>query len=448
MLQYSSYLFSLVWSISLIVTGISPVSWNAPWTLLWPSLLLVFGGLILLLNHRSLLALRFASALCVIGWLEEMPVVPNHRWIHLSVALTVLIGGRAAKSLPEFFWSAIGTLRWLMIVVYFFAALAKMNFAYFEPAISCSGLFGQQTLSLYGIRATIPGEVSQLISLWSLVMEILLPILLLWPRSRTAGVWLGIIFHTSLSLHYVKYFGNFSSVMFVLLISWLPESRAEGIYRDLTTRFLSASQVAIFAACALVALSLLNVIGPVEYAMTRHVLFIFYALRLSYLTFRFSDQSTTKSRVGAPIVFVLLLELINGFSPYLGLKTRSALTMYSNLRIEPEYSNHFFMPPAFDPFGYFGDSVEVLETADAGLRRRIETESPRLSYITLCAYLSCQDDLCSESAQGTKLVFRRGEETVTQTIGVDLPSDCPSWLSRKMVFLGPLGTGSERGCNW
>jgi hypothetical protein len=449
MLLYSSRLFTLLWAIALILSGLSPTSWSGPFELLWPSLLLVSAGLILLVGYRNILALRFSSALCVIGWLEEMPVIPNHRWVHLCVALAVFVGGRSAKSIPDLFATINGTLRWLIVIVYFFAALAKMNFDYFDSSISCSGFFVSQILDLYGIKGTLTGDVSHLISLWSLVMELFLPILLLWPRTRQIGVWLGVLFHTSLSLHYVKYFANFSSVMFVLLASWMSEDRCKTVSTRLTTRSLALSRVSIGAAFAIILLSFLEIVTPVEYALARHVLFLGYAVRLSLLTFGNYDQSECKRRVGAPIAFILLIELLNGFSPYLGLKTRSALSMYSNLRIEPEYSNHFFMPPSFDPFGYFGDTVDIIETADPGLKRRIQSESPKLSYLTFCAYVSCQDDLCNRKANGSQIVYKRGSELHTRIIGGDdIPKDCPSWIARKLVFIGPLGSGSERSCTW
>jgi hypothetical protein len=385
----------------------------------------------------------------VIGWLEEMPVIPNHRWVHLCVALAVLVGGRSAKSIPDLFAAINGTLRWLIVIVYFFAALAKMNFDYFNASISCPGFFGSQALDLYGLKGALTSEVSQLISLWSLVMEILLPLLLLWPRTRQIGVWLGVLFHISLSLHYVKYFANFSSIMFVLLASWMSEDRCKIVYTKLTTRFLALTRVSIGAVCAIILLSFLEIISPVEYTLIRHVIFLVYAVRLAALTFGNYDRLACTGRVGTPIAFILIIELLNGFAPYLGLKTRSALSMYSNLRIEPDYSNHFFMPPAFDPFGYFGDTVDIIETADPGLKRRIESESSKISYLTFCAYLSCQDDLCNRNAVGSQIVYKRGLEVHTRTIGIEeLPKDCPSWMARKLVFIGPLGPGSERSCTW
>lgn len=445
---YSSLLFTLLWAISLICTGISPTSWQGELALLYPSLLLITAGLILLGAHRNILALRVASILCVITWFCDLPTVPNHRWAHLCVALSVLIGGRRSKTIPEVFSEIQGTLRWLIVIVYFFAALAKMNWSYFVPAISCSGVFGSQTLGLFGIEIELPDQIAQLIALWSLIMEIALPILLIVPSTRRVGVWLGMLFHLSLSLHYIKYFANFSSAMFVLLASWLNEEGSARVYNGLKTRFSALNHVSIATVVLLVILSFIGLIGGTEYVIVRHLIFLAFALRLTFLTFCGGEQSRNLIRVGAPIGLVILLELVNGFAPYFGLKTRSALTMYSNLRIEPDYSNHFFMPPAFDPFGYFADSVVILQTADPGMQRRIDTESNQLPYISLCAYLDCQDDLCNPKARGTEIVYRRGPDLVTRTIGAALPEDCPPWIARKLIFLGPIGQGSERACTW
>jgi len=448
MLLYSVRLFALLWALALIFTGISPVSWSAPLELLWPSLLLLSGGLILLLDTGSVLALRVASALCIISWITNLPAVPNHRWAHLCIALSVLIGGFRAKSISEIYDAIRGTLRWLIIIVYFFAALAKMNLTYFDSSVSCSGLFGQQTLGLYGLDRDISDELSQMISLWSLAVEILLPMLLISPTCRGFGVWLGVFFHLSLSLHYVKYFANFSSAMFVLLASWLTEESSQKVYVGLCNRLKVLNRVSMVTIGVTILASFLRLINEVEYVLIRHVIFLPFAIRLTYLTFVLRRVSQSVLRVGAPIGFVILLELLNGFSPYFGVKTRSALTMYSNLRIEPGYSNHFFMPPAFDPFGYFADAVDVISSDDPGLNRRMETESSRLPYVSFCAYLACQDDLCNRGNIGSNVTYRRGSETLTATLGDPLPKDCPGWVARKLIFLGPIGSGSERGCNW
>jgi hypothetical protein len=448
MLVYSARLFGLLWAVALVFTGISPVSWSGSFENLWSSALLLAGGLTLIADSGNIWCLRIASFLCVVSWMIDLPVVPNHRWAHLCIALSVLIGGFRAKSFSEVYEAIRGTLRWLIVIVYLFAALAKMNLSYFDPLMSCSGVFGEQTVNLYGIEGHLPANLAQWISLWSLIMEILLPILLFWPYSRGFGVCLGVLFHLSLSLHYVKYFANFSTAMFVLLASWMTEEACKRVYDALRQRFSAINPVSLLGACGIVLASFLDVVGQVEYIIMRHIVYLLFALRFTYFTVIYRGVGKSVLRVGAPIGFVILLELLNGFSPYFGVKTRSALTMYSNLKIEPGYSNHFFMPPAFDPFGYFADAVDVISSEDPGLRRRIETESSRLPYVSFCAYLACQDDLCNRGNIGSNVTYRRGSDTLTATLGDPLPRDCPGWVARKLIFLGPIGPGSERGCNW
>ena len=74
----------------------------------------------------------------------------------------------------------------------------------------------------------------------------------------------------------------------------------------------------------------------------------------------------------APLCVVPLVVVLNGLSPYVGLKTETSWAMYSNLRTEV-HPNHFLVPASVKVFGYQDDLVEILATslpAFAGVRGR------------------------------------------------------------------------------
>jgi hypothetical protein len=54
--------------------------------------------------------------------------------------------------------------------------------------------------------------------------------------------------------------------------------------------------------------------------------------------------------------------ILNPLSPYIGLKTRSALSMHCNLRTELGHWNHLFLPEEMRVFTYQDDLVEVIES--------------------------------------------------------------------------------------
>ena len=80
-----------------------------------------------------------------------------------------------------------------------------------------------------------------------------------------------------------------------------------------------------------------------------------------------SLQQTERVKIHRPLNPILclfpILVLINGSSPYLGLKTTTAFAMFSNLRTEGGKSNHFFLAN-YEVFSYQTDLVRVLNAND------------------------------------------------------------------------------------
>ena len=60
----------------------------------------------------------------------------------------------------------------------------------------------------------------------------------------------------------------------------------------------------------------------------------------------------------------------NSLSPYLGLKTESAFTMFSNLQTESGRWNHAFIPEAVRVFPYQDELVRITVSNDRALEQR------------------------------------------------------------------------------
>ncbi|MFN4896382.1 MAG: hypothetical protein ACK5HO_11395 [Pseudomonadota bacterium] len=454
MLVYSSQLIVFLWAAALVFSGLGTYYGLEGVGSSWPSLATVISGLVLLAFPRSLGAFKFSILSYLVAFAFQMPANSNHRWVLLFVALSAFVRIRSIRRIDDLAAEIGASLRWLTVVVYFFATLAKLNSAYFNPAISCASIFSLQTFSIYGVP--IFSADSNVVALASVVVEALLPVLLIWPRSRCIAVLLGVLFHIFLSFNLVRYFGNFSCAMFVLLASWLPEQSSRRIVEIIRRRGVALFSVWLFALIGLLLAGFARYVSPSDYVILRHVLYLIFALGLLTLTALACYRVRGMNGVGSPVLLVLALAVINGLTPYLGVKTRSALTMYSNLRIEPGYSNHFFMPPGGDPFGYLSDTVEITRASDSRLQERIDTGATQMTYLSLCAYLACQDELCTKRESPDLIAYRRGQ-VFSQRHKVDsnygdartqLPADCPPWIARKLLLFGPVGPDSERLCIW
>ena len=58
----------------------------------------------------------------------------------------------------------------------------------------------------------------------------------------------------------------------------------------------------------------------------------------------FSGSAPGRLALAPALLIFPVLVLFHGFSPYLGLRTVPAFSMYSNLRTEGGLTNHWFMP--------------------------------------------------------------------------------------------------------
>lgn len=83
----------------------------------------------------------------------------------------------------------------------------------------------------------------------------------------------------------------------------------------------------------------------------------------------------------------ILLLIVNGLSPYLGLKTESTFTMFSNLRTEGGNWNHLFIPASVGVFGYQDQLVRITGSNDPALQDRTR-DGTRLVRFELDRYLS------------------------------------------------------------
>lgn len=101
----------------------------------------------------------------------------------------------------------------------------------------------------------------------------------------------------------------------------------------------------------------------------------------------------------------VLLALINGLCPYLGLKTRATWSSFSNLRVEAGVSNHFFIPEWLQVFGYTRECVTITQASVPMLRR----------------HLACAGRLTAESG-GAIVLAGYASRTSTETgVHADLP---------------------------
>ena len=182
-------------------------------TIGWPSAVgiglhaacLVVSLLVLVLPwRRALLCLLAGPAL--LSQLASPERIPSHNSLMIAALSLVLIFGLAelierwrqrgqGRPSPWLGWTIAGLVA-LVSITYFFSSFYKWNPVFFWPRSSPALEFATPYAALLGL----PPQVALRLLAWpfilgTVLLELLLPVLLLWRRTRLAGTLVGLVFH-------------------------------------------------------------------------------------------------------------------------------------------------------------------------------------------------------------------------------------------------------------
>lgn len=386
---------------------------------------LVLGGTVLALSLTTLVVLRgsglFAAMLCV--WsaniIYHLPETPNHVLLTLLINLTMLAcfvqrwifrdkkTGFAAAAYRDF----APLVRLELIVLYFFVVLHKLNTDYFTPTdemgspISCGWTMFVEIAQRY-FRLAASSWMQYPAIVGALMFEAMIPLLLIFRRTRLAGVLVGTAFHMMLALHNNLFISSFSVMLFALYalflaprfavttLDWMTRSRLHDWWRRHRRGviLIAAGCAALLLTAVLIYLQRTGRFSRQEMIQFLHetapsiVQALFYVCAALYgcillLFFAWRKRNVEQPAVGSIFripasigVVLLVLTVLNGFSPYVGLKTESCFAMFSNLRTERGETNHFFLPVAWRLADYQEDMVQLVEiSSDSSLNRIVKT---------------------------------------------------------------------------
>ena len=400
-----------------------------------------------------------------------LPFVPNH-WLLTGILSLAILGaapavalsdGRPAVQLGAVYQTLTPSVRISAVVFYFFTFFHKLNADFLNPSTSCAVRFFEQTLAPLGLSA-LPGAGAAVIGA-TLAVELFLAVGLTVPRWRQAACVLGASFHMVLALDAPHIFYNFSAVMFAVLWVCVPPSRAAWIARQPGGRFgrfhflggyalivglcwwfpAEAWRVTAFGFSGLwlaFAITLLTRAG----LLGRCNLFLFAraSRRSSALPSPPPPIEHPQGRRYAAVLLLLpALVLLNGLSPYLGLKTRTAWQMYSNLHVTPHASNHYLIPYSLDVGGFLADAVRLTATTDPTLESQYMRTGALITWHELRRYVAQHPNIWlayTRSGRPPKAFGPADEDAALKAPGLGV-------LGKLLIFR-PLGASSAGICDW
>jgi len=135
--------------------------------------------------------------------------------------------------------------------------------------------------------------------------------------------------------------------------------------------------------------------------------------------------------------------VLNGLSPYLGLKTRAAFTMYSNLRLEAADSNHLLWPRSLNLLGTLDEPVTILDWHATKRSQGGPVKDRTITHFEL-------ERAMVEDRDASFIVDIAGQRVEKNT--KELPQALLplrySALARKLLLYQPLGKDVESLCIW
>ncbi len=369
----------------------------------WVNLAVGVVGLALSMGPtRSLLLV--ASALVVVSVLLEMPITGNH-WVVAGLVGAAILVTRGDED--RFFPAA----RLILLAFYSFAAFAKLNSGFFDPTVSCAVFYANQSLGSFGLPPLdVAGFVSRSLIWATVVIEISVPITLLWRRTRYFGVLLGTGFHTFISFDLNQHFYDFTALLIALFVLFLPDRSIEIIsdqLAEITRRKLVPGRLLVGIVGVLVVMSVFPLTPTTAFILSR-LPFVFWVpislLWVAALVRARAPGAAVSWRAGVAGAIVVVITVLNGLTAYTEIKTGYSFNMYANLVTSQGESNHFLVRSTWPLRDGYEGPVEILESSDEGLEA-YRDEGYLVAFPQLRRYLSIRPDV--------GLTFRRdGEVTV------------------------------------
>ena len=332
----------------------------------------LLGAAPALLRRPSALACAAPLVTGAVVALVSLPSAANHLVLALLVAAG--FGAAALYAIPRRGGEPFA-VRWLdaartpagltLLVVYCATVLDKLNTGFLDPVSSCAGVLPAAAAERLGLGPLTPGPaVVTGAAVATILTEAGVLVLLAVPRWRCRGVALGAAFHTVLAL---TGFGHFTTFVLALYVLLLPPRTLAGLAdRWSARRRLVLAGTGLHVVFSLGAGLPGQDTGPLGLVWTA-LLTATWLVAAGPIVVPLIRACLADPGPGPPwrwrpiaLLVVPLLAAGNGALPYLGLKTVSTYSMYSNLRTEEGHPNH--VVPGITALalgGYQRDTVTV-----------------------------------------------------------------------------------------
>ena len=427
-----------------------------------------------ILKPSSLRRLALVALLYGIYFWYSLPTYINHAIMFFMVDLTIIVvfvwmwarGKDPDKNRKEFFESFAPVGRYLLLMMYFYGIFHKLNTGWLDPEVSCGVVAFNSILVPLGLD----GPFTDMVAIYgTLILEGFAILFLCIPRFKYLGFMIGIPFHLLITTFPLAWFMGFTAMVLAFYSLFLPDTfstRLSALLMRLRPyrKALTVVAVAGIAAFSLIILGanhygpesgskLIAGIGKNAYwTFLSGLLFAFgigfYAL---VMILGFGVKAPTSWRYWIPrpaVLWVLpVIFFINGFAPYIGLRTEATIAMFSNLHTEKGETNHIFFSKPLYLFDYQNEIIDVLEAppefvywAERHAQRAYPDGKFTLVGFTFWDYLHRNPETAVTYDDGT------GVKRIERAADV-LDQHPLTWIERKLLTFKPVDFTRPKTCS-
>lgn len=456
--------FSIIWTVTTIFHQCTWTEWFNQLSIGW--IITIFAILYLIFNRYFYFFITLAASVADI--FVALPSVPNHmffEWlINTSLLASILyyiikfkISNLPVENLDDTLWKKFMPVgRITLVILYFYVVFHKLNSSFFDPTISCAGQFFEDVLQNLGLNRIkfinnilLENNLAiRTISIYfTLISEAIIPVLLVFKRTRNVGILYGLLFHLILPFQGHVGIYSFSAMIYVFYIFFWEEKPFQVFYSFFQKKHFL---IIIFFITNLILVIVAKKSGGWFLFNTLSTLFWFiYSVIHIKLFYTSVKLSNTTNHINADYNLSFLwitpiLVFINGLVPYLGLKTEFSYSMFSNLSTEKGNTNHYIIPATSQIFDYQKQIVQVIETDNEKLIKadryfKMEVEFVLFEFVRILN--ESKDDFHVKFALNEKEYdLRKVNGKYNEDIGLDLNQN---YLEKKFFKFRHIYTGSS-----
>ncbi len=395
---------------------------------------ILFAALMLLSRPSSARLLFILVLVSTISTIIQAPSQSNHIMLRSMFLTGYWLSFLYAmiRSLPisDIFSNFTLAGRGALLVMYFFGIFHKLNTGFLDPEYSCAAALWDQMLPPINLVQSVYVDYAAIYG--TFIIEGLLVLALLSPKTRHIGMIGGILFHSFLALSNYAAYLSFTTLSISMHVLFLSRQQIDHINMTKDMAWLQeraekwTNKLAFFVLLLVGAFCIL--IKRFDLASLCLLPIVFVVCALIFRHGRAIEDDKTRSHSTAAYVIgvcVTALYFANGAMPYAGLKSAQAINMFSNLRLEGGVSNHivFSKPPRV--FGYLDDVAFITAQGTADEVQQID--NPEIGYVYY--------DLLAELADNPEMrvSFTMNGQSYENVGSADLQEDIDARLHHPII---------------